>query len=334
MKKILFVFPFFCFLFLQVAFAQRDFRPGYIITNDNDTLYGQIDNRGNQSLSTSCVFLSADGIKTEYTPYDIRAFRFIDGKYFIAKEIDEMMFFLEFLIHGKISIYYRYKDGEDRYYMEKENEPLFEIKKTKELADIKGRTYEKKSKYHGTLLYYTKEAPELHKKIDGITEPTHKNMISLAQDYHNIVCDDEKCVIYEKKPARVKAAVEPVIGTSIGELLKTPYPGGGVYVHIAKAQRNEHLYLRTGLFVGETIRIPLQIEYKYPKGFFQPKLALGLIVPRTSIAGMAGFNIKITKELFLSANYDVDVHVELDTNGGKPSLNFLHHFSAGLYLSF
>ena len=164
-----------------VGFSQPYFKPAYIITRQNDTLFGKIDNRDYLPLSKSCIFLSGEGIKTKYTPDDIRAFRFIDGSFFVAKDIAGEKLFLEFLVKGKINLYYYY-DGTNRYFIEKENEPLTEIGGGK-----------------STLNYYTQDAPELRKKINEIEELNHKNMIALVQDYHNMVCDDEKCIVYVKK---------------------------------------------------------------------------------------------------------------------------------------
>jgi len=185
MKQIIitlfYLLPFFA------GFSQQDFKPAYVITRQNDTLFGKIDNQSILLLSKSCIFLSGEGIRTKYTPDDIRAFRFIDGSFFIAKDIADEKLFLEFLVKGKINLYYYY-DGTDRYFIEKENEPLAEIGG--------GKTY---TKHFGTLNYYTQDAPNLRKKINEIEELNHNNMIALVQDYHNMVCDDEKCIVYVKK---------------------------------------------------------------------------------------------------------------------------------------
>jgi hypothetical protein len=42
---------------LANCMAQSDFRNGYIITNSGDTVYGQIDYKGNRSNAKECIFL-------------------------------------------------------------------------------------------------------------------------------------------------------------------------------------------------------------------------------------------------------------------------------------
>ncbi len=93
------------FLFLTVILnAQTDFRAGYIIGNIGDTLYGEIDYRGDFWMSQICRFKADDNSIRAYSPQDIKAFRFIDSKYFISQEINNNKVFLEFLISGKVNI--------------------------------------------------------------------------------------------------------------------------------------------------------------------------------------------------------------------------------------
>ena len=81
---------FFIIVFLLPAswlYAQTDFRPGYVITNSNDTLYGEIDYRGDRLMSEVCKFRSNGRDIVEYTPYDIAAYRFTDSKYFVESYV-------------------------------------------------------------------------------------------------------------------------------------------------------------------------------------------------------------------------------------------------------
>lgn len=60
--------------------AQSDFRPGYIIQNSGDTLYGQIDYRGDLLMGSVCKFKGAVDTTQAYAPSDIMAYRFIDSE--------------------------------------------------------------------------------------------------------------------------------------------------------------------------------------------------------------------------------------------------------------
>ena len=102
--------------------AQSDFRPGYIIYNNGDTLTGLIDYKGNQANARKCVFkLSKDDQEEKFTPEDIKAYRFIDSKYYVSKKIltedsIETQLFLEYLIDGIVDVFY-YRDLSDENYL-------------------------------------------------------------------------------------------------------------------------------------------------------------------------------------------------------------------------
>ena len=68
------------------VWAQRDYRKGYIITNEQDTIFGWVDYRGDIRNAKVCSFKKSEtGQATEYTPLDIVAYRYIDSKYYVSK---------------------------------------------------------------------------------------------------------------------------------------------------------------------------------------------------------------------------------------------------------
>ena len=112
-------------LFLIVYFgsiqAQRDYRKGYIITNQQDTVYGWIDYRGDIRNSKVCSFKKTETDQaTEYSPSDIAAYRFINSKFYVSKNVGSeyvpKLVFLEYLVNGLANLYYFRDDGSiDRY---------------------------------------------------------------------------------------------------------------------------------------------------------------------------------------------------------------------------
>ena len=73
--------------------AQTDFRPGYVIGFSGDTLYGEIDYRGDLLMGSLCKYKSPDGTITEYTPYDIAA---LEIEYNDRMKIDLLTYSLKF----------------------------------------------------------------------------------------------------------------------------------------------------------------------------------------------------------------------------------------------
>jgi hypothetical protein len=307
---ILCVFPF-------ILFSQTNFKPGYVLKNNGDTLFGEIDFRVDLLMSQMCKFRSGNKEITTFYPGNIKGYRFIDGKFYISQEVDGSLLFLEYLIKGTLSVFYVKDSKGERYY----------ISKNEEIKELDNKKVKYKSNRHkGILSYYMGDAPELTSNITKLNKPDHNNLIKLAEDYHNIVCKDDKCIIYEKKMPVFKVNIEPSIGVvhyTYNNASRFEY-GGYIYLWLPRA--NENFFLKTGLTFHSfdksqkeqvLSRIPLQFEYIYPSKNFRPKLSFGvnLVKYHSHSEGYysydgyahtfslnAGFNYKIFKSVYYSLN--------------------------------
>jgi hypothetical protein len=194
--------------------AQTNFLPGYVITTKGDTLFGKIDYRGDKLMGTVCNYKINDKDKeTSYSPNDISAYRFIDSKYFVSKEVNGKKVFLEYLINGKINIYYQRDEQGDHYYLDKDNSRIIEMPFEEGIKYKDETPYLYKSTKHiGILKAAMQDAPKLIKRIEKLEKPDHRKLVKLAEDYHNSVCKDESCIIYEKKVPIFKISFEPALG--------------------------------------------------------------------------------------------------------------------------
>ena len=310
----------------KISNAQTDFRAGYIITNFNDTLYGEIDYRGDILMGKTCKFKLNENI-IEYSPSEIAAYRFIDdGKYFVSKEVDKNNLFLEFLIKGQANIYYfRDNNQNDHYYIEKADMPLSELPYEESVVNMDGKKYNYKSKKHvGLLTLYMQDAPDLRSQIENIKTPEHGTLLNLAKNYHYAVClDGEDCIIFEKKKPLFKSSMDIVLGAVDYRNDKTNMQGG-ILFNIWMPRANEKLHLRTGVLLTKASlyennnyliwKIPVMIEYIYPKSIIRPKAAYGIgifltkdIAPLPCMpAFMGGLNIVVSKSLSFSLEYNID----------------------------
>jgi hypothetical protein len=331
-KKIIF---YLCLIFvfsLGILQAQTNFRAGYIIDLKNDTLTGEIDYRGDILMGEICVFKAQNGKITKFEPQEIVGYRFKDDRYFIAKRINNKPIFLEFLIKGKINVYYYRNKSSDHYLIEKEGGKLVELPYKERIVykdDTTSVTKNTKrymynsSQHIGILIYNMQDAPKLLEKIKNFKEPNHDNLIELAKDYHNTVCTTEACIVYQRKKTEVKVKIEPLLGilnyTKADKSVDKFSLTGGVLAHIWLPRVNEKLYLRTGVLYANTkvenvgqinlFKMPLQIEYVYPKGQFLPKFAYGFNIFKpfyVTVGTMVGFDAKINEKMAFGLNYDLD----------------------------
>ncbi len=215
--------PFFCLIFLLCFTelkSQTDFRPGYVITNENDTLHGYIDYRGSARNAKKCDFKKDEQSETkEFNPGEIKGYRFIDSKYYISKEAGKGYFlFLEFLVNGMADLYY-YFDGENsHYFIEKSDGQMFELSNDQEQFSANGHQYVRESKsYIGYLKYAFSDCPQILAKIDN-TEFGMKPLVNLTKKYHDYMCNGEKCIIYEKKVPAMRFKLLPFISVNFSSL--------------------------------------------------------------------------------------------------------------------
>ncbi len=313
------------FLLLSIHLsAQTDFKPGYVITNTNDTLYGEIDYRGDLLMGQVCKFRAKGHEVVQYTPKDIAAYRFIDSKYFVSREVAGKDVFLEFLIKGQVDVYYFRDKLGDHYFIEKENMPLTEIPYEEGFKEMEGgKQYSYKTKKHiGILNYYMQDAPEVQSEINDLRKPAHDNLIKLAEDYHQLVCKDgEPCVIFVKKQPLVKVTLDIAAGMIFAD---GHAPIGGVLLNFWMPRANEKIYFRTGaLYLGNEIsyegssvskrpvfKIPIMFEYIYPKSVIRPKAAYGFsiynMLEAYSASCMGGVNIQLHQSVSCFLEYHLD----------------------------
>ncbi|MCF8299285.1 MAG: hypothetical protein K9J13_17180 [Saprospiraceae bacterium] len=300
------------FIFLSgVINAQTDFRPGYIIKLEGDTVFGEIDYRGDQLMCELCKFrLSEQAEETTYFPKDIFAYRFTDSKYFISKQIKGKKVFLEFLINGQIDIYYLRDEKGDYYFIEKEGEELIELPYEEVISRTKdGIRFVNKSKKHiGILSVYMQDAIDFQNRISKVGKPNHESLIKLAKDYHNNVCEGDECIIYQKKVPFVKVSYDVVGGvvnfSNLDNLNDKFYVTGGVLFYFTMPRSNEKIFLKAGLLLSKLenldgdkyiyVNVPIHIGYMAPKAYkVRPFVSIGLFSPSYS----GGLMIKIDKKI-------------------------------------
>lgn len=258
-------------LFSGVAFGQTDFRDGYIITNNLDTIKGLIDYRGEARNMKTCTYKpTGNGTQTTYGANQIKGYRFSkEGRYFVsrylsAKDVKDTVF-LEYLVNGLSDLYFHQNNkGFAAYFIEGPNGDLLELQKLNDqIVDIDGTNYMKEdNKYVGLLTYAFADCPELKKEIQYI-ELNHKSLINITKKYHDYKCTDEACIVYEKKLQVVRVSFNPLVGYSWSNVaFENDYLESfdfttsrsfimGVDINITMPRANEKLSLLVGSHINK-----------------------------------------------------------------------------------
>ena len=207
-----------CFIFLLCLSelkGQTDFRQGYVITNENDTVNGLIDYRGDMGNAQKCVFkVSEASLVKEYKPFDIQGYRFKDSKYYVSKTVvvnsAKVQVFLEFLVHGTADLY-SYNDSKTFYFfIQKSGQKIVELVVRKVLSKNDRSSYlRERNEYIDTLKFVLADSPRFFPVINR-TALDAPSLMMLIKRYNNYV-SSEKAVFYEKQPPDVKLTIAPFI---------------------------------------------------------------------------------------------------------------------------
>lgn len=187
-------------LALLISFGvmgQDNFKKGYVITLENDTLFGKINDAGGYKNSRLCTFKPYKKRKVkEYLPGEIKGYRMLDDKYYVSKAVgnkDESKYkFIEVLIEGPVNLYHDRKSTEKAFYIQKKDGDLIPLKyevgqlryKPEEnIAVIYSPTYTVHNRiYQDNLYNFFNDSKKIQDRV-GSTEYDAKSLSSLTKDY-------------------------------------------------------------------------------------------------------------------------------------------------------
>lgn len=196
-----FSYIFLSFLFITISVnAQSNYKKGYILTNNNDTINGLIDFRTDKSNSSICRFKSSSHATEQiFHPGEIKGYRLInERKYYVSHPITvdsvSMNVFLEFLVKGIKNLYF-YPGEIDYYFFENEDGRMIPLsKKTNQIVDYK---FKIDLKYRGILGYVFRDCDPVLKKVENVGLG-RSSMIELTKRYHDEMCTSgEECLVFE-----------------------------------------------------------------------------------------------------------------------------------------
>lgn len=239
MKKVILLSLLGAMMCLQVQ-AQINPQEGYVITNDNDTIYGTIDYLTDEQNVKQCLFQRKG--ETEFkslSPSDIKGYRLAgNGIYYVSRKFDgengQELLFAEFLIQGGVSLY--------RYYHDYCNYFGF--------VDIDGKEIiMRDDKLNDDLLTYNKKLQERRQKVQEVNalmshdntianrlwkmDLTSEDLTKMVKRYDEQYCEAEgDCIVFQydkKKAATVSHRFYVGAGISYASYSSPDYGLGHAY---------------------------------------------------------------------------------------------------------
>ena len=201
------------------TYAQGEFRPGYVLTLSQDTLWGYVSWKRPARLGRLCHFKSTiKGEKKRFTPEEIRGYGFQAGKVFYAEAVTpEKKAFVECFFEGALSFYYL-RDSVDYYFVRKAAAELIPLINTEQEIKVQGKLLRKENREYQEVLIRLMQRPELTETI--ARTPLHKNsLIRLGERYHALVSPELTHRVVRKEGDTFRIRPELVVGA----FSKQPY---------------------------------------------------------------------------------------------------------------
>lgn len=298
--------------FYLSAHAQSDFREGYVITNEGDTLLGYVNYREGLKIFLVCEFRKTPSSESiEYHPEQIRAYRFKDDKLIVSRKLvlDEnppKHYFMEVLVDGSLTLY-QYRD---RYFVGKADSIEHELTNVRSETYINGKRMSKESgQFKGILMFMTRDCPEQKKSIET-AQFNQREMTTIVENYNDCVGTS---ISYKAKKAwfiAIPGITSGVNSTSFSydnDRIPSDFSNDmtytvGVDFELKAPRVNEYFSVYTGIFyvknkffsyMEETpyvvvyrhevtleysqVKVPITVRYTFPERNITPYFNVGFV---------------------------------------------------------
>ncbi|MBL7841686.1 MAG: outer membrane beta-barrel protein [Cyclobacteriaceae bacterium] len=258
------------FLAVQNVFCQEDFRPGYVVNQNKDTLRGFILYSEGNSKFISCYFKkNLEESATVYTPAQLVGYRLDNDAYFTVRSIKtgsnfNELFFAEILVKGRVTLFRIY----ERFYLEDDELKVFPLDENIQEVEKGSKKYIRNDyKYVGILNWKFSDCPEAKHKVKN-TKLKERELTELFELYNS--CFAQTSTSFKSQ----KAWSQSYVGLTGGFISTTILNSGDLASFIDESQFKNDKSIFIGLsyiFSSPRIseRFSLNIDFIFQKASYQ-----------------------------------------------------------------
>lgn len=212
----------------QLCYGQGNPRAGYIITHENDTVYGTIDYGTNARNAEVCSFMaSGSSGYRRYSATDIKGYRLTDDNiYYVSRTFPvdgrDKTFFAEYLLQGGMSLYYHREGTADLYYFVDEEGRVAVMKKLEGLTDSDHENARIRRETYQDVFDLFGKSGKAQGELWAMQELSPKQLTRITREYNETFCTDfGNSVEYQFQPARPATTPHDILKLSAGPSLIT-----------------------------------------------------------------------------------------------------------------
>lgn len=199
----------------MISFSQGDFRPGFVIMSNGDSVAGYVDYRMDKKHWKNCYFRPSKKESTQrYSPQQVSDYGISSDKRYRSISLAEdsapgEKVFVEVIVKGTLSLY-RYKNI---FYIDKDGKVTKLPERTKTLVEIGGKkAYKTDRTYIGLLNVAMADC----KLVADNTNYKERDLTNIVQNYNR--CHDQEGQVYKEKKPFTKFAFQAFGGVDLSSL--------------------------------------------------------------------------------------------------------------------
>lgn len=334
-----FIFVLSVFVSLGVM-GQDNFKKGYIITLENDTLYGKINDAGGFKNSKLCSFKPYKKHRvTEYLPGQIKAYRMFKDKYYVSKAVDHRSGikykFVEVLLEGPvINLYHDRRSAEKAFYIQKKDGDLIPLSYEESQSAYNPGVNESENPipthfmqnrlYQDSLRYVFKDSKPIADRVETLEYDT-RAITKITKDYLAAKYPTQNNITYERNLKMYRPHIGIYGGAQFTDIEFLPSQSGKYSVEVLSSIKAKRF---------NTYPVGIFVNFPFPmlndKLSFQVELTGNWMYYDEIFDGSQGFKVdtvSVTAKSFgipLMFKYDIFRGFITPSIGFGKSFNFVY----------
>jgi hypothetical protein len=209
------LFSLLSFTLCLTVMAQTNFRPGFIVTAEQDTIVGELEYRSKPKSYSSCRFRK-DGTISEYDAGQLRGYGYAEGEHYVSGVVEGS--FVEILAAGELSLY-RFGD----VFFVRKNQTIHRLESFETKAMIEGKEGLKEDvRWKGILLFLMADCSPDNAKMKSL-DLDERKLTNLVKWYYS--CKGSAGEVYKENKSWAKINLGVTLGVTSGRIrTKTALP--------------------------------------------------------------------------------------------------------------